>query len=264
VWAVGGATGTAIAASTSDARRISWVLIPTWSLKSVCRPPPTSTQPIGQPGATHSMGALESCPQHGGRTEALQAPPLLVTSTAGPCASTVLAGSAPCPLPLPWQPAIIQGASKRKLPGPAHRGAQQPCRYCGRATAGSPDSPHCRSVASLQHLTPLYFGSSCARISPPGGQWRPAARPAATTYPPHGPKGYECRLTCEPCCWSRAAIPRAAGGTFRYATPVWYLVAAVKGRPESDTMAPLWMSVLPRTCPTRHRAATTQPALTWR
>jgi hypothetical protein len=76
-WVVKGATRTAFAAATSDARCISWVLIPTLFLKSACRPPPPSTQRTWQPGATHSTGALESCPQHGGNTEVLQAPPPL-------------------------------------------------------------------------------------------------------------------------------------------------------------------------------------------
>jgi hypothetical protein len=123
-WVVEGATRTAIAAATSAVRRISCVLIPTVSFKSACRPPPTSTQRTGQPGAAHSTEAARRRSRHPRRCH---------TGTDAPCASTALAGSAPA-CRLPGSPPSF------KLPGPAHGAAQRPCSWhCRQATAGSHD-----------------------------------------------------------------------------------------------------------------------------
>jgi hypothetical protein len=165
----------------SAACHISWVLIPTLFLKSVCRPPPTTTQRTWQPGATHSTRALESCPQHAGNTEVLQAPPPLPHAPMSP--------------PSPSQQVVLPPAASlaachhpRCIRAPA---AWASASWCAAALlvalrAGHHRQPRIYHAASVSECDPLAAPDSAVLwVDVPGTRtMAPGSTPCATTYPP--------------------------------------------------------------------------------
>jgi hypothetical protein len=238
----------------SAARRRSWVHIPTLSFKSACRPPPTSTQRTGQPGATHSSGALESCPQQGGSTEALQAPPprphAPMPPAPAPSQQVVLPPAAS--LAARHHPVCIRAPAAWATIGPPWCAAALPVAL----QAGHHWQPR-TDVAPLSECDPLpALDSAVRRIDVP--QTRAMAHgstPCATTYRPWSQRAAATRRmrTVSPC--RRPLFPLLAES--REVPPLcstsWLQsrgAAALELRPGTNTMASTWMGALPRTpCP---------------